>query len=76
LLTRVIKERRESAGLTQVTVATALGRYQSYVANIETGQRRIDVIEFLDLAQAIGVDPVEILREIQSRQPRQRKKTR
>ena len=74
-LTRLIKARRENAGLTQADVATALGRYQSYVANIESGQRRIDVVEFLDLAQAIGFDPVEILWELRSKPPKQRKKT-
>jgi hypothetical protein len=34
-----------------------LGRYQSFVATVESGQRRIDVVELLDLAEAIGFDP-------------------
>ena len=32
-------------------VAKRLGRYQSYVTNIETGQRRIDVVELVELAE-------------------------
>lgn len=72
LLTKLIQERRESASLTQTEVATALGRYQSYIANIETGQRRIDVIEFLDLAQAIRFDPFEVLEKLVSKKPNAR----
>lgn len=64
LLTSLISQFRKEAGLTQADVARALRRYQSYVANIESGQRRIDVVEFLDLAAAIGFDAREILHEI------------
>jgi hypothetical protein len=39
-----------------VQVAKRLKRYQSYVTLIETGQRRIDVVEFMDIADAIGFD--------------------
>jgi hypothetical protein len=45
------------AGLRQVDVAKRLKRYQSYITLIETGQRRIDVIEFVELATTIGFDP-------------------
>jgi hypothetical protein len=44
-------------GLRQVDVAKRLKRYQSYITLIETGQRRIDVVEFVKLATAIGFDP-------------------
>lgn len=50
-------EKRKAAGLTQAEVAERLGRYQSYIANIETGQRRVDVVELVELAAAIGFDP-------------------
>lgn len=55
---------RRASGLTQTEVAAKLGRYQSYVANIESGQRRVDVIELLDLAAAIGVDPAMLVRRL------------
>ena len=45
-------------------VAERLGRPQSYVADIERNERRIDVIEFLALAEAIGVDPLRLLRQV------------
>lgn len=59
----MIWERKE-AGLTQAMVAYRLGRYQSFVATIEQGQRRIDVIEFLDLAAAIGFSAEKALRKL------------
>jgi transcriptional regulator with XRE-family HTH domain len=49
-------ERREAAGLTQTELADRLGEYQSFVARLESGQRRIDVVEFLELAEVLGFD--------------------
>lgn len=45
---------REEAGLKQEAVATKLGKYQSYLSKIEHGDRRIDVIELMELAQLYG----------------------
>jgi hypothetical protein len=39
-----------------------LGRYQSYVNKAETGGRRIDVIELIELRKVIGFDPAEVAR--------------
>jgi transcriptional regulator with XRE-family HTH domain len=60
----IIKERND-AGLTQTDVAARLGRYQSVIATLESGQRRIDVVEFLALAEAIGFDPYGALKHVQ-----------
>ena len=56
-LRALLVRERKAAGMTQATVAKKLGRYQSFVATVESGQRRIDVVEFLDLARAIGFSP-------------------
>jgi transcriptional regulator with XRE-family HTH domain len=60
-LARFIAEQRRAAGLTQAEVAKKLRRYQSFVANVESGQRRIDVIELVELARAIGFKPEEAI---------------
>lgn len=57
-------EMRNKAGLTQAIVAERLGRHQSFVATVESGQRRIDVVELLDLAAAIGFDPHVAIKKI------------
>ena len=53
---------RTRAGLTQRQVAEALGRPQSFVAKYEGGERRLDVVEFLQIASVIEADPARILR--------------
>jgi len=50
-------ERRKKAGLTQAEVAARLRRYQSFVATVESGQGRIDGVEFLEFADALGFNP-------------------
>ncbi|TGR16458.1 XRE family transcriptional regulator [Mesorhizobium sp. M8A.F.Ca.ET.197.01.1.1] len=52
---------RNVKGLTQAQVAEKLGRPQSFVAKYEGGERRLDVIEFLDVTAAVDADPCEIL---------------
>ena len=49
-------------GLTHQQLARRLGVYQSFVSKYETGERRLDVFEFATIAEAMGYDPVEILR--------------
>ena len=55
---------RKRAGLTQQDVANRLGRPQSFVAKYEGGERRLDVVEFLQVAVALGADPVRIVRAL------------
>lgn len=57
-------EKRKRAGLTQAEVAKKLKRYQSFVATVETGQRKIDVVELLAFAEAIGFDPREAIKRL------------
>jgi transcriptional regulator with XRE-family HTH domain len=56
---------RKDAKLTQATLAKAIEKPQSFVAKYENGERRLDVVEFLIVAHAIGVDPCEILRTVE-----------
>jgi transcriptional regulator with XRE-family HTH domain len=54
---------RKSAELKQVDVAERLDRSQSYFAEVEQGQRRLDIVEFVEFTRAIDADPVKLLRE-------------
>jgi transcriptional regulator with XRE-family HTH domain len=62
-------ERRKEAGLTQAVVTARLKRWQSFVATVESGQRRIDVVELLDFAKAIGFDPREAIKRLVATKP-------
>jgi ribosome-binding protein aMBF1 (putative translation factor) len=61
-------EARKAAGFTQAGLAQRLKRPQSYVSKYERGERRLDVVEFLDVAEAIGVDSLAFLRKLQDSQ--------
>lgn len=63
-LVAFIKKKRLEADLTQAQVAKRIRRYQSFVATLETGEKRIDAVELIDIAEAIGFDPKEALKVI------------
>ena len=68
-LIRLLVAARKKTGLTQQQVADALGTHQSYVAKVEGGKRRIDVIEFIELAKALGVVPSSLLKKLEAAFP-------
>ena len=47
---------RRAAGLTQRQLAERLGREQNFVGRVETGQRRIDLVEWVMICRACGVE--------------------
>lgn len=58
---------REKAGLTQAQVSAKLKRPQSFVAKYEGGERRLDVVEFIQVCTALAIDPHAVLRAMQKR---------
>ncbi|WP_199562952.1 helix-turn-helix domain-containing protein [Simplicispira sp. 110] len=68
LRTRLV-ELREAKGITQAEVAAKLGKPQSYVSKYERGERRLDIIELIAVANALGVDPVQLFAELMSQKP-------
>ncbi len=56
-LIRVLIAARKENGLTQQDVAEKVGKPQSYIAKVEGGERRLDVVEFIALAKAMGARP-------------------
>ena len=60
-LRKFLIEARKQAGLTQIDLASALGKPQSFVSKYERGERRLDVGEFVQVTKALGVDAIEML---------------
>lgn len=56
-----LKAARKSLGLTQEALAARLNRHQQFVSRYEGGQRRLDAVEFYDVASLLGLDPTAIL---------------
>lgn len=55
---------RKALNLSQVQLAVVLGRPQSFVSKYERGERRLDVVEFLEVAQALKIDPLKIIKKL------------
>ena len=64
LFSEGLRRMRRQAGLTQAVVAARLRRPTSFVGKYENGYRKLDIIEFLKVATAIGFDPAHFLSSI------------
>jgi transcriptional regulator with XRE-family HTH domain len=60
----VLVAAREEAGLTQRGLAALIKRPHSLVGRMESGERRIDVIEFIEIARALEVDPLQLFAKL------------
>jgi len=61
---RVLVEARRAAGLTQRQLAERIGRPYTVIANIERGERQIDVVEFIAIARALGVGELDLMERV------------
>lgn len=66
LLQTLLVDARKTKGMTQVELADALNKPQSFVAKFENGERRIDVIEFIDIAAALGIPTADLISKIEA----------
>jgi len=60
-LIAILLDARKRADLTQQQVADRLERPQSFIAKVEGGERRIDLVEFVALSRALDTDPRTLL---------------
>ena len=59
--------KRQELGLTQRTLGEKMGVLYSFIGKIETGDRRLDIFEFIAYCKGLELDPVEVLREIEQK---------
>lgn len=69
-LVEVLLKARKAAKLNQTEVAERVGKDQTFISLIERSQRRVDVLEFVALAKAMGQDPVELFAKVVARLPK------
>jgi transcriptional regulator with XRE-family HTH domain len=62
-LISAIVQARADAGLTQRQLAAKLKRSDSFVWKIEAGERRVDILEFIEIARCLDVDPIRLFRK-------------
>jgi transcriptional regulator with XRE-family HTH domain len=66
LISLLVKARND-ADMTQQQLADKLGRPQSFVSKIENSDRRLDVIEFIEVCRLLGADPYALLKQIEAK---------
>lgn len=66
-----LKNARISAGMSQRQLAQRIGKHPSFVNKIELIERRLDILEFIAIARAIGAAPAELLSKMVAELPEQ-----
>jgi len=56
-----IVEAREATGLSQRKFAAKLKRTNNFVWRIEAGDRQVNILDFIEIAKAAGVEPTELM---------------
>lgn len=62
-------ELRKAQGVSQVELAARLGKTQQFVSKVENRLRRLDVVEFFVIVEALGKDPRDAAAELLARLP-------
>lgn len=62
VLVDLLRAARERSGLSQRGLGERIGRSHSHICMIERRQRRVEVVEFMRIAQALGCDPLDLMR--------------
>ncbi|EAO8199360.1 XRE family transcriptional regulator [Salmonella enterica] len=64
MVIKALREARVAGHITQEELGKALGRPQSFIAKVENGERRLDIVEFVHLCRLVGIDPVSIINKL------------
>ena len=63
-LLKILLDARKTSGISQAALADRLDCLQTFVSKYERGERRLDIVEFLDVAKALDLDPCKVIRQL------------
>ena len=66
VLMKLLRELRQEAGLRQQDLAGQIGEPQSFVSKIESGERRLDILEMRQLCRAFGLSLTQFVRRLEN----------
>ncbi|MDO4997636.1 MAG: helix-turn-helix transcriptional regulator [Neisseria sp.] len=66
-LRELFLKRRQELGLTQRTLGQKMGVLYSFIGKVETGDRRLDIFEFIAYCQGLELNPQQVLQEIEQK---------
>lgn len=72
ILVEMLREYRTAAGLTQTDLSERLERAQSFISDVERGQRRLDVVQLRDIVIILGKSLPSFVHEFERRVTRGR----
>ena len=61
---------RQKLGISQRELARRLGKHPSFVNKIELLERRLDILEFIAIAEALGMDSTKLIADVRSALPK------
>ena len=61
MLLKHLKEMRKDAGLSGPEIQRRLNRPNSYVSKVESGEKRLDVLELREYCEACGVSIIDFV---------------
>ncbi len=67
LFRELLIQHRKDAGITQQILAESLKKPQSFVSKYESGERRLDLVEFLDVAEALQFDKYQFIKILEEK---------
>lgn len=62
-----LQEARTAAGLSQEQLAKKMGWDQTYVSKIESGVRRVDVVELIGICEVLGLEASQFVKGLQNK---------
>lgn len=65
-LLEILRMRRQAAGVSQQELAKRLERTQSFVTKVETGERKLEIAEYLLWCRALGFSPSKLLADVEA----------
>jgi transcriptional regulator with XRE-family HTH domain len=71
-LIRFLVAERKKRQIQQFQLANRLEVSQTWIARVESGKRRVDIFEFIDIAKAIGINPSKCVRWLCQMEPDKR----
>ncbi len=63
-LIAAIVEARKATGLSQREFAAKLKRSNNFVWRIEAGERQVNVLDFIEIARAAGLEPAKLMERV------------
>jgi len=70
-LVAVLVKARKTAEISQTELAERLNKSQQFVSRIESGERRVDLLEFVMIARALKIEPRDLLGRVLRQLPKQ-----